>query len=181
MARKIKVIKIKNPLILSFLALLLLLAGFGVGRLTLPEKEPTQPAGILVLDPDKRAKVEVWYVIDGDSFKLKSGENIRLLGINAPSLSEPYGSQAQERLQKLIQDKEVELEFDSQEGSGLRDQYGRLLAYVWVDNILVNEVLVKEGLAEVISEEIQKDFKYKARFLEAQDFAHGKGIGKWKK
>lgn len=168
MARKIKRIKIKNPLILSFLALLLLLTGFGAGRLTLPEKEPTQPAGILVLDPNQRARVEVWYVIDGDTFKLKSGESIRLLGIDAPSLSEPYGAEAQERLQKLVQDKEVELEFDSQ---GLRDQYGRLLAYVWVEDILVNEVLIKEGLAEIIAEEVQKDFKYKARFLEAQDFA----------
>jgi micrococcal nuclease len=163
-----KTIKIKNPLVLSFLALLLLLAGFGAGRLTLPEKEPIQPAGILVLDPNQKAKVKVWYVIDGDSFKLKSGENIRLLGINAPSLNEPYGAEAQERLQKLVQEKEVELEFDSQR---LRDQYGRLLAYVWVGNILVNELLIKEGLAEVIAEEIQKDFKYKARFLEAQDFA----------
>lgn len=163
-----KTIKFKNPLILSFLALLLLLAGFGAGRITLPEKEPAQPAGILVLEPDKKAKVKVWYVIDGDSLKLRSGENIRLLGINAPGLNEPFGDKAQERLQKLVQDKEVELEFDPQ---GLRDQYGRLLAYVWIDNILVNELLIKEGLAEVIAEEIQKDFKYKARFLEAQDLA----------
>jgi endonuclease YncB( thermonuclease family) len=46
---------------------------------------------------------------------------------------------------RLLRERWVELEFDTQE----RDQYGRLLAYVYVRGQMVNAPLVKEGCARV--------------------------------
>ncbi|MEK1829405.1 thermonuclease family protein [Priestia megaterium] len=43
--------------------------------------------------------------------------------------------------QKRLEGQEITLEFDVQE----RDQYGRLLAYVWIDNELYNEELLAKG------------------------------------
>lgn len=147
----------------------------------MPQENLEKQAGILVIDPSQRLKVNVWYVIDGDTIHVIGGEKVRLIGIDAPGINETGGEEALEKLQTLVEDKEVELEFDPKVELGLRDPYGRLLAYIWVKNILVNEKLVKQGLAKVVSEEIQRDFKYKARFLEAQKYAQENKLGIWKK
>jgi len=173
-------IKFNKTFLYPLLGILLILAGFGVGKLSVPQELEKQ-AGILVIDPSQRLKVNVWYVIDGDTIHVIGGEKVRLIGIDAPGINETGGEEALENLPTLVEDKEVELEFDPKVELGLRDPYGRLLAYIWVKDILVNEKLVKQGLAKVVSEEIQRDFKYKSRFLEAQKYAQEKRLGIWKR
>ena len=41
-------------------------------------------------------------VIDGDTFELRSGERVRIAGLNAPELDERGGQQAKRRLQSKI-------------------------------------------------------------------------------
>jgi micrococcal nuclease len=74
---------------------------------------------------------------------------------------------------KLVLGKNIRLEFDVQK----RDKYNRLLAYVWSDGFLVNEELVKEGLA--VSETIQPNVKYQDRILKAQQEARKNCRGIW--
>lgn len=89
-------------------------------------------------------------VIDGDTFVCVDGEHVRLLGINAPEY-EPwkgridfYGKEAREYAIKLMTGRKVRLEFDVE----LRDKYGRLLAYVYLENgLFVNRDLVEHGCA----------------------------------
>ncbi|NIM05287.1 MAG: hypothetical protein GTN65_06650, partial [Armatimonadetes bacterium] len=57
------------------------------------------------------------------------------------------GAEAWQANRELVEGKEVRLERDVSE----TDRYGRLLRYVYVDDVLVNAELVKKGLAEVRS------------------------------
>src|SRR3989338_8949420 len=84
-------------------------------------------------------------VIDGDTLELETGERVRLLGINTPEKGQPYNQEAAEKLKQLVEGKSVQLEQDTND----KDQYGRLLRYVYVGKTFVNLELVKEGYASV--------------------------------
>ncbi|MBU7045170.1 MAG: thermonuclease family protein [Theionarchaea archaeon] len=83
-------------------------------------------------------------VIDGDTFKLETGETVRLIGIDAPELSQPGGEKSRECLAHLILNKEVTLEKDYED----RDKYNRLLRFVYIGSICINEEMIRQGYAE---------------------------------
>jgi len=96
--------------------------------------------------------VSVAYIFDGDTFRARSGERIRLLGINTPEVAhndqrqQPYAMEAKRRLTQLILGKSVRLRLDREK----RDKYGRTLAQIYLrDGRWVNNILVQEGLAQV--------------------------------
>ena len=86
-------------------------------------------------------KRQVEKVVDGDSLDLKGGMRIRLLGIDAPEQGRCMSYHAQERLEQLVLNKRVALK------DKVKDNYGRILANVFIGNIFVNKVLAEEGLA----------------------------------
>lgn len=87
---------------------------------------------------------------DGDSFRL-AGERIRLLGLDAPELSQdcasadggrwPCGRAARDRLARLLATGPVECRPED------RDRYDRLLARCSIGSDDIGAVLVAEGLA----------------------------------
>jgi micrococcal nuclease len=83
-------------------------------------------------------------IIDGDTFRLETGEKVRLIGIDAPELSQPGGKMSREYLAHLILRKPITLE----RGSEDRDKYNRLLRFVYIDNLYINEEMVRQGYAE---------------------------------
>lgn len=93
--------------------------------------------------------------IDGDTIEVLidgNTEKIRLIGIDTPesvhpdqSKNVPEGKIASEFTKSKLEGKQVALELDVEE----RDRYGRLLAYVWIDNVMFNKTLLSEGLAQV--------------------------------
>lgn len=115
--------------------------------------------------PDKTQVVEV---MDGDTIIIGNGLTLRLLGIDAPGRGEERYQEAKERLEQLVAEKEVILEHDTYQD----DKFGRILAYVWVscmaeiqkychgEKALVNEIMVKEELAEKVVYEKRKKLKY---------------------
>ncbi|MFD1907245.1 thermonuclease family protein [Paenibacillus rhizoplanae] len=72
---------------------------------------------------------------------------MRLILIDTPETKpvQPFGPEASAFTTKLLMDNTVRLEFDVSE----RDQYGRILAYAYVDDKMVNELLLEKGLARV--------------------------------
>ena len=83
-------------------------------------------------------------VIDGDTFRLETGETVRLIGIDAPELSQPGGVLSREYLAHLICGKPITLE----KGSEDRDNYNRLLRFVYIDDLCINEEMIRQGYAE---------------------------------
>lgn len=86
-------------------------------------------------------------VIDGDTIVIDTGQKVRYIGIDTPEVYpqvEPYGKEAWEVNRQLVEGKQVRLERDVSD----TDRYGRLLRYVYVDEILVNAELVRLGLAQ---------------------------------
>jgi len=93
--------------------------------------------------PDTARVIEV---IDGDTIIIEGGYRVRYIGIDAPEIHpevEAFGIEAWEANRALVEGKEVRLERDVSQ----TDKYGRLLRYVWVDNLLVEAELVRQGLA----------------------------------
>jgi micrococcal nuclease len=85
-------------------------------------------------------------VLDGDTVVLDSGERVRYLGINTPEAGQPFAAEATARNAALVRGRTVTLETDTE----VRDQYGRLLAFVSVGGISVSATLLREGLAHVL-------------------------------
>lgn len=84
-------------------------------------------------------------VIDGDTFETETGEKVRLIGINAPEMSDFYGLEAKKYLTNLVENKVVLLQTDNI--SSNRDRYQRLLRYVIIDGVDVNKKMVSDGFA----------------------------------
>ena len=109
--------------------------------------------------PEKgTAGVRVVRVIDGDTIEVcclnGRPEKVRYIGVNTPETNHPakdveeYGREAKEANRTLVQGKTVRLEFDVDP----RDRYGRLLAYVHLeDGTFVNARLVEQGFAQVMT------------------------------
>jgi len=106
---------------------------------------------------------EVKTVIDGDTIKLKDGKVVRLLGINAPEIDENCYQESREKLKSLIKGRTIRLETDSTK----KDSYGRLLRYVFVDDVFVNAEMIRSGYAKVFG----KSEKYVDILLEMEDKA----------
>jgi len=113
-------------------------------------------------------------VIDGDTLELTTGEIVRLLGTNAPEKGEYYYDESKSKLNQLVRGKNVSLEKDVVD----RDRYGRLLRYVFADDVFVNLELIKQGYSSVYI--ISPNVKYSKEFLEAENEAKNKEIGIWK-
>jgi micrococcal nuclease len=112
-------------------------------------------------------------VVDGDTIKLASGREIRLLGIDTPEKGQPYYNEAKDFLERLILGKKVRLEKDVTN----KDKYGRYLRYVFLKNIFVNVELVRKGYARVIVR--FPDVKYLDYLMKVQKKAMEKRLGIW--
>lgn len=88
---------------------------------------------------------QVSRIIDGDTFEIASGEKIRMIGINAPEISDLHGVEAKQHLSELISGKNVKLVSDTK--SNDRDRYSRILRYVFVDGTDINKKMIEDGHA----------------------------------
>ncbi|MEM4915527.1 MAG: thermonuclease family protein, partial [Nanopusillaceae archaeon] len=113
----------------------------------------------------------VAYVIDGDTFVDKNGERVRLIGINAPEIGERCYEEAKARLKELIEKKYVKLVYDVKR----KDRYNRTLAYVFVNDLNVNLIMIKEGYAVVYPDRLNTRFLNE--FYSAEKYARENKIG----
>jgi len=125
--------------------------------------------------------VQVATVFDGDTFRTRRGEKVRLLGINTPEIAhgrqaaEAYGREAKRRLTKLIAGQSVQLRLDKEK----RDKYGRTLAQVYLrDGRWVNDMLVRDGLAHVYT--FAPNFYWVDALLKSEAIARNEMHGMWK-
>ena len=117
-------------------------------------------------------------VIDGDTIRIDTGQLVRYIGIDAPEMSpnaERFGKEAWSLNAALVSGKEVTLERDVSD----TDQHGRLLRYVYVENIFVNGELVRLGLAR--AKAYPPDTENQKHLERLQTVAQETGRGMWAK
>lgn len=115
---------------------------------------------------------KVLRVIDGDTFETETRVKVRLIGINAPEISDIYGQEAKQNLSYLIENKIVELKSDNM--SNDRDRYDRLIRYVILDGIDINKKMVSDGYAfAYLKYKFSKSEEYKQAQYEAKDLNKG--------
>ena len=112
-------------------------------------------------------------VVDGDTVVIGGGITVRLIGIDAPERGNCFFEQSKNELEEQILGKEIGLEKDVSE----TDKYGRLLRYIWVGDSMVNEELVRNGVATVST--FPPDVKYQEKFLASQQEARENKRGLW--
>jgi micrococcal nuclease len=117
--------------------------------------------------------VKVTRVIDGDTIEIEGGQRVRYIGMDTPETYVCFYSESTNKNKELVEGKTIRLEKDVSE----KDRYGRLLRYVYARDTLVNEVLVKEGYAQVST--YPPDVKYQEKFLTAQKEARDGNKGLW--
>ena len=132
-----------------------------------------------------------WYkvskITDGDTFYVTTSSSekykIRLIGIDAPETrnlgvkvrKEYFGTEAKIFVTQLLRNKKVKLTFDVQK----TDRYGRVLAYVYLENgIFLNQYLVEKGYAVVST--FPPNVKFVEIFTKAEKLARNKKFGLWK-
>lgn len=123
--------------------------------------------------------------VDGDTFKVtKSGETytVRMLAVDTPESVHPtkgveyYGKEASEyTCNKVTNAKKIELEYDP--NSDKQDKYERLLAWVYVDDSLLQADLIENGYAKIAY--LYDDYKYTNTLEKKQELASTKEIGVW--
>lgn len=132
----------------------------------------------------KKVEVTLNRVIDGDTvvFNIPNYDEavtVRFLAVNTPETTskvEPYGKEASEfTKEKLTNSKKIVLEYDN--NSTETDKYNRQLAWVWVDDELLQELLIENGLAKV--DYIYGNYKYVERLEDKEEKAKSSKIGIW--
>lgn len=128
---------------------------------------------------------KVTKVSDGDTLRLDMDgidERVRLIGINTPETVDPrtevqcYGKEASARMKELVDGKLVRLEYD--DSQSLRDNYGRLLAYVYLeDGEMLNRKMIAEGYAYEYT--YMTPYKYQKEFRSLQNIARSSLRGLW--
>ncbi len=139
-------------------------------------------------------RVKITRVIDGDTvyalFPDGNEEKVRLIGIDAPEINHPtkgleaFGPEAEAYTRGRLKGETIWLEFDL----GERDQYGRLLAYLWLavpEEItdseirlkMFNAILLLEGYADQVI--FEPNIKYADYFSVYEAEARESGKGLW--
>lgn len=142
---------------------------------------------INTIDNSNTTKIEVKYSesVDGDTAKFKIGGEevtVRFLGIDTPETvhptkgEEPFGKEASNYTkQKLENADKIEIEYD--ENASEKDKYERPLVWIWVDDTLLQEELISNGLARTYM--LQDDYKYAWILQENEEKAQEEKVGIW--
>ncbi len=115
-----------------------------------------------------------WFNINGEKIKA------RFLAIDTPESTnkiEPYGKEASEFTCNLLKNaKKIEIEYD--ENSDKFDKYDRHLVWVFVDDELLQNSIVKEGYADV--KYLYGDYKYTDILKKSLIEAKANNLNMWK-
>ena len=133
----------------------------------------------------EKLEVKFSVSVDGDTAKFELDGKIitvRFLGINTPETVDPnreveaFGKEASDYTKNALKNAtKIEIELDSKAGE--KDKYDRTLAWVFVDGKLLQEEIVKNGLAEQYM--LLSTYKYAGEIQEAEEIAKNAKVGMW--
>lgn len=147
-----------------------------------PAKPPEPSTSVPVI------AANVTKIVDGDTaqMSLSDGRNekVRFIGMDTPEVGKPHAGEATGYTSQMISNKQVWLEI----GTGERDRYGRLLAYVWLSppkraddaearSSMLNAKLLLDGFAQLMT--VPPNVKYVNQFRAYQEEARTGERGLW--
>lgn len=138
-----------------------------------PLPRATNTATVTGITPDGD-DCDVTRVLDGDTIDVNCGEvgyRVRYVGVNTPERDEACYAEATRANRDLVEGRRVRLVRDVSN----TDRFGRLLRYVYVNGVFVNEALVRDGWAEAVLYE--PDRRHHAAFVELEKAAAARGAG----
>lgn len=120
-------------------------------------------------------------VIDGDTVRLEDGRRVRFIGIDTPEFHARRGhpadkkraQEAKDELSRLVLGRKVRLESDAES----HDAFNRHLYYIWIDKVLINEVLIEKGFAKAYP--FEPNVRHKELFASAEARAQEAKLGIW--
>lgn len=159
--------KFRNKIVYYIIIIIILIVGFIVNHYF----------------PRNKSNVSLIECIDGDTARLKidgKDEKVRFLGIDAPEIAhentpaDPYGNEARDYTCNILKTaKSIHLEYEQSK----TDKYNRVLAWVFVDEKLLNEDLVYKGLAKVAY--LYDKYKYTSKLKLAEKKAKIDKLNIW--
>lgn len=132
-------------------------------------------------------------IIDGDTIDVffvdnkpdfcNIEERVRLIGVDTPELNihkkenpQYYSEEAKNFTSHELLEENILIRLDNVTNS--RDKYGRLLAYVYIEDYLFNKILIEQGFGKYY-----KNFKFEKEmmnlFEKAQNYAKENKNGLW--
>jgi micrococcal nuclease len=126
--------------------------------------------------------VQVTRVVDGDTIEVDyegRTEDVRYIGVDTPESVKPdtpvqcYALAASHYNERLVDGRRVRLVFDAEP----RDDYDRLLAYVYLGGTFVNAELVRRGYATTLT--IAPNTRFAGLFDRLEQAAANAGRGLW--
>lgn len=132
--------------------------------------------------PPREFVARVAEIIDGGTIKIELGgrtETVRYIGIDTPEMNhptkerEPGAPEATEVNRYLVAGQQVRLELDVRE----RDRDGRLLAYVWVGDRMVNAEMIRRGYAQLLT--VPPNVRHQELFIKLHRDARAQKSGLW--
>ena len=115
-------------------------------------------------------------VIDARTIVVRLGgaeQTVRLIGLESPIFGDPFYEFARQVSQSWIEGHDVLLEADERDV----DEQGRLLRYVFLDNVLINAALIVNGLGRVETE--PPNTRYNGFLADMERQARESGVGMW--
>ncbi|WP_165044162.1 thermonuclease family protein [Dysgonomonas sp. ZJ709] len=133
-----------------------------------PDNKQTEA---IIVKPNDKLNGKIIRISDGDTVvlldSLGTHHKIRLDGVDCPETGQDFGTKATNFTKDLCIDKHITVDVVG------TDQYQRILGVVYVDDININEELLKNGLA----------WRYKynksPRYLELEEDARLRKINIW--
>lgn len=126
---------------------------------------------------------QVRRVVDGDTLLLTNRSRIRLIGVDTPEMNSSNPSSrasavaAKGFTEDFVRGGRISLQFDRERV----DRFGRFLAYVYVDEEMLNEQLIRRGHGRAM---LSRQWKYsdsrRRVFRQAQEEAQAAGRGIWR-
>ncbi len=145
-----------------------------------PTPTPVTPTMTPTRTPNPgRTLANVRRVLDGNTILIDGGYVVRYIGVDTPGAGmfrrpvEPFGREAAERNIELVEGKQVELEEDAVDV----DSSGLMLRYVYVDDEMVNAILLREGLGRAVAS--GRNNRYASVLRDAEMEARQQPINIW--
>lgn len=111
-------------------------------------------------------RATVQRVIDGDTFVTSAGDVVRLAYVDAPEITQAYGQESKQFVERLILHKEVRLQYIT------ADIYNRNVCNVFLNKkVTLNKLLIDSGYAWCYDTDIE--------YQKYEDRARSRCVGLW--